>query len=331
MADVLQRPQEEAGGRRRSSDRVDAVGERVTALTALDGARVLVTGGRGLIGRPTVAALLAEGAVVTVLDRSDAGADPAVRTVVGDVTDEAVLAEALSGQHAVVHLGGYAGLGMADAVETYRVNAVGTFAVLAASAAAGVAKVVYASSINANGYPLGAEQALPPVFPYSEDAAPRISDEYSLSKLASEDAARMAHATWGLELTGLRFPLVRDITLDGGRRFGEHLRTAIAADPRRQAAEGFSYLDAADAARSVLAALLHDTPPAPGILVAAPLTYLRGDTAAALDAIAPGVPRGELPGRSVGLDLTRSRELLGFEAAVLLDDVAPDQLAEVAP
>ncbi|QHC57579.1 NAD(P)-dependent oxidoreductase [Rathayibacter sp. VKM Ac-2760] len=296
-------------------------------LSSLGGARILVTGGSGLIGRPTVAALQAAGAVVTVLDRAAAEAD--VRSIVGDVTDPAVLAEAVAGQDAVVHLGGYAGLGMADAVETYRVNAVGSFAVFAAAGAAGVAKVVYASSINANGYPLGAAQVLPPVIPYSEDAEPRISDEYSLSKLATEDAARMAHATWGLSLTGLRFPLVRDITVDGGRVFGEHLRAVLAADPRRQAAEGWSYLDAADSARAVLAALLRDTPPAPGILVAAPLTYLREATADALDAVAPGVPRGRIEGRAVGLDLTRSRELLGFEARVLLDDVAPNELAEV--
>ena len=51
----------------------------------------------------------------------------------------------------------------------------------------------------------------------------------------------------------------------------------------------------------------------------------------ALDAIAPDVPRGRLEGRAVGLDLTRSRELLGFEARVLLDDVAPQELADVAP
>lgn len=296
-------------------------------LTTLDGACVLVTGGCGLIGRPTVGALLAEGAVVTVLDRVASDAD--VRSIVGDVTDPAVLAEAVAGQDAVVHLGGYAGLGMADAVETYRVNAVGSFAVFAAAAAAGVAKVVYASSINANGYPLGAEQVLPPVFPYSEDADPRISDS---TRCQARDRGRGADGArdLGLSLTGLRYPLVRDITVDGGRVFGAHLRAVLAADPRRQAAEGWSYLDATDSARAVLAALLHETPPAPGILVAAPLTYLRGSTADALDAIAPDVPRGRLEGRAVGLDLTRSRELLGFEARVLLDDVAPQELADVA-
>lgn len=308
------------------------------ALASLAGAQVLVTGGSGLIGRPTVAALLAAGAVVTTLDRAPGATGPApddtdkgqrVRVVLGDVTDTDVLAGALDGQDAVVHLAGYAGLGMADAAETYRVNAAGTFAVFAAAAASGVGKVVYASSINANGYPLGVRRSMPPSLPYSEDATPAVSDEYSLSKLAGEQAAVMAHDTWGLSLTGLRFPLVRDTTLDGGRTFGAHVRAALTGDARRQAAEGWSYLDVADAARAVLAALLHDTPPAPGILVAAPLTYLTTPTARAAALHAPDVELGDLPGRAVGLDLTRARDVLGFEARVLLDDVAPEQLVDL--
>jgi len=299
------------------------------ALAGLAGARVLVTGGSGLIGVPTVRALQSAGAVVTVLDRVGSREGSAERTVLGDVTHTAAVAEAVAGQDAVVHLGGYAGLGMADAVETYRVNVVGTFAVLERAAAAGVAKVVYASSINASGYPLGARRAWPPVIPYGEDAEPIISDEYSLSKAASEEAARMAHATWGLAVTGLRFPLVRDIAVDAGMRFAAHVREAVRTDPRRQAAEGWSYLDTSDAARAVIAALLHETPPAPGILVAAPRTYLSTPTRTALRLHAPDVQVGQVSGRDVGLDLARSRELLDFSARVILDDVAPHALLDL--
>ena len=56
-----------------------------------------------------------------------------------------------------------------------------------------------------------------------------------------------------------------------------------------------------------------------------------GSSAADRLAVELDVPRGRLEGRAVGLDLTRSRELLGFEARVLLDDVAPQELADVAP
>ncbi|MGA1835656.1 NAD(P)-dependent oxidoreductase [Herbiconiux sp. 11R-BC] len=303
------------------------------SFDSLSGVSVLVTGGAGLIGRAAVTALLAEGARVTVFDRGGLApasrVDPAAAFVAGDVTDPLAVRQALAGADAVVHLGGFAGLGLADAAETYRVNAGGTFTVLAEAASAGVRKVVYASSINANGYPLGAAAVLPPVFPYDEDAPPRISDEYSLSKQAGEDAARAVHSRWGMSLTGLRFPLVREIGVDGGRVFGAHLRDALAGDPRRQAAEGWSYLDVADAARAIVLALLRETPPAPGILVAAPLTYLSTPTEQALELFAPEVPRRPLAGRSVGLDLGRSAELLGFAAAVLLDDVAPEQLVDV--
>lgn len=303
-------------------------------LASLDGAAVLVTGGSGLIGQAAVAALLAEGARVTVFDRadaSDAGLPAAPITVIGgDVTDQAAVRSALQGMDAVVHLGGYAGLGMADSVETYRVNAVGTFTVLAEAAAAGVRKIVYASSINANGYPLGSDEVLPPVFPFDEDAVPRISDEYSLSKQAGEHAALMVASQGDVSITGLRFPLVRDIRADGGRAFGAHLRAALGSDPRRQAAEGWSYLDVSDAGRSIVAALLHETPAAPGILVAAPLTYLTTPTEEVLDVFAASVVRRPIAGRGVGLELRRSRELLGFEASVLLDDVAPEQLVDLA-
>lgn len=104
----------------------------------------------------------------------------------------------------------------------------------------------------------------------------------------------MVATRWGVSITGLRYPLVRDITRDGGRFFGEHVRSALEADPRRQAAEGFSYLDVSDAARATVAALLVETPAAPGILVAAPLTYLSNPTDEALQLVAPPSPAPSL-------------------------------------
>ena len=66
--------------------------------------RVLVTGGTGFIGRRLVAALLASGADVTVADMRESSA-PGVRSVVGDLRDPAVAAQAVSpGTGVIVHL-----------------------------------------------------------------------------------------------------------------------------------------------------------------------------------------------------------------------------------
>ncbi len=297
-------------------------------IDRLDGSRIVVTGAAGLIGRATVAHLVAAGALVTGFDLSPEAPMDGIAWAVGDITDEGALRAALAGADAVVHLGGIAGMDVTDDISTYRINTVGTYAVFSIAASLGVQKVVYASSINASGLPLG--RLKPPThLPYDETEPTAFGDSYSLSKDANEQAARMAHATWGLELTGLRFPLVRDITLDGGARFAAHVRAALDEQAVRQAYEGWSYLDVTDAARAIEAALLRSTPAAPGILVAAPLTYLSDDTTAAAAAVIPDVPVQGLSGREVGLDLTRAREQLGFEATVAFEDVGGGLLQPV--
>ncbi|WP_295790844.1 NAD(P)-dependent oxidoreductase [uncultured Microbacterium sp.] len=292
---------------------------------SIGGARIVVTGGAGLIGRATVAALRDLGCETVSFDRLAANVT-GVRDQPGDLRDAGAIRAAVEGADAVVHLGGIPGPWIEDEVTTYAVNAVGTLAVFAAAAEAGVERVVYASSINASGLPIGKLRA-PSIVPYDEDEPPAFGDTYSLSKDANERAAVMAHATWGLELTGLRFPLVRDIAADEGRVFAAHIRRGLREDPIRQAYEGWSYLDVHDAARAVVCALRCTTPPAPGILVAAPTTYLRENTREAVARILPDVPVGELEGRQVGLDLTRSSALLDFRAERLLEYVSPDLLA----
>jgi nucleoside-diphosphate-sugar epimerase len=269
--------------------------------------RILVTGGAGLIGRSTVALLEQQGNEVVVFDAPN------------DVRDFETVLSAMDGCDAVIHLAGVAGPELAHPALGYSVNAGGTFAVFVAAEQLGIEKVVYASSINASGLPLGTGAVLPSRFPYDEDEPDAIRDWYSLSKTANEDAARMMHSRNGMSLTGIRYPLVRDVTAS---TFPEHLRAVMRATPKRAAAEGWSYLDVTDAAAATVAALAVTTPPAPGVLVAAPSTFLAIDTSEAAARDAPGVPC-DVPGRGVGLDLTRSRDWLGFEATVLLDDVAP--------
>ena len=79
-------------------------------MRAVGPRRVLVTGGSGFIGRCVVRALLDDGADVTVADRRPSpGGD--VRTVVGDLCDPSVVAEAVRpGTDAIIHLAAVTGV-----------------------------------------------------------------------------------------------------------------------------------------------------------------------------------------------------------------------------
>ena len=305
------------------------------ALDGVAGRRILVTGGDGLIGSAVVRLLAERGARVDVYDLG--GPDAAARALragaenhtSGSVADADAVAAVVAGHDAVVHLAGIAGLDGGTAEQIYTANTLGTFLVMEAAARAGVAKLVYASSINASGLPLNPRPVLPARYPWDEDEPADIADAYSLSKQANEAAAHALSRRHRLAMTGLRYPLVRDITVDGGTVFARHIRRALTADPRRQACEGWTYLDVRDAAAATVAALTHETPAAPGILVAAPRTYLRQVTEDALQRCAPDVPRAPVCGRDVPVTLHRAASQLAFTATLALEDLNPALLADL--
>ncbi|MEF9673418.1 NAD-dependent epimerase/dehydratase family protein [Pseudomonas sp. PCH446] len=117
--------------------------------------RILVTGGAGFIGSHLVDALLAKGHAVRVLDDLSSGkvsnlplSNPALKLVIGDVSDAATLAEAMRGCSAVVHLAAVASVqaSVEDPVRTHQSNFIGTLRVCEAMLAAGIRRVVFASS-----------------------------------------------------------------------------------------------------------------------------------------------------------------------------------------
>lgn len=280
--------------------------------------RVLVTGAAGRIGSVVVEHLLARGYAVTalVLQEPD-GPLPADRVVVGDVRDPDVVADAMLGADAVVHLAALPNPHAGTAFEVYTSNTTGTWAVLTTAAEQGVGRVVLASSINAYGVQMNPHDVLPAYYPIDEDVPHDVGDPYSLSKQADEAAAACAWRAWGTTTICLRFPFTAT-----HERIVEAARGA-AADPASKVRAGWSYLDVRDAARAVRAALEAPVEGAHVLQLAASDTLLSTPSAELLARYAPGVPlRREVAGNRSLVDTTRAETLLGFRPRWSVHDEA---------
>ncbi|KRE44209.1 SDR family NAD(P)-dependent oxidoreductase [Knoellia sp. Soil729] len=169
----------------------------------------LVTGGAGTIGSTIVDQLLAAGvAEVRVLDNfvrgrtenlTEAMGSGRVDVIKGDIRDLDDVRRAIAGADVVFH---QAAIRITQCAEEPRlaleVLADGTFNVLEAAVAAGVRKVVAASS--ASVYGLATE------FPTTETQHPWDNDTfYGAAKVFNEGMLRSFHAMHGLDYVALRY------------------------------------------------------------------------------------------------------------------------------
>lgn len=155
--------------------------------------RVVVTGGAGYIGSHTVVELLEAGHDILIFD-SFINAAPDVQdritnitgrspqVVVGDITDQRALAEALASFEAevVLHFAGLKAVGdaVADPLEYYRINVAGSLTLMHAMAEAGCHRLVFSSSATVYGEP---DQV-----PITEDHPLRPANPYGHSKRVVE-------------------------------------------------------------------------------------------------------------------------------------------------
>lgn len=175
----------------------------------LEGAKVLVTGGAGLVGSTITDQLLDEGvAEVVVLDDFSRGrianlasALPSgrVRVVEGDIRDAAVVRAAMGGVDVVFH---QAAIRITRCAEEPRVAVEvlvdGSYNVVEAAADAGVRKVVAASSASVYG--------LADTFPTPETQHPYHNRTlYGAAKAFNEGLLRSMHDMRGLDYVALRY------------------------------------------------------------------------------------------------------------------------------
>lgn len=144
----------------------------------------LVSGGSGFVGRHLVAALLARGERVRVLDLVSSDL---AETIVGSVDDPEIAARATAGVDAIFHLAGDAQLWAKDRHRFDRINHIGTRVMLDAARAAGARRFVHCSSLTTlvgKLTPLGASTADETIRFDADD----MLGEYPRSKLLAEIA-----------------------------------------------------------------------------------------------------------------------------------------------
>ncbi|MGW3887897.1 NAD-dependent epimerase/dehydratase family protein [Micromonospora chokoriensis] len=277
--------------------------------------RVVVTGATGKLGRAVVTHLRAVGVDVLAVDRAG-GRDP--RDVDGefllvDLTDYGQVVEAFTGgadEHAggvdaVVHLAAVPAPGLMSNATTFANNSAATYNVFAAARAAGIKRVVWASSETVLGLPFDTP---PPYAPVDEEYAPRPESTYSLNKALEEEMARH-FCRWDPELVmvGLRFSNVMDV--EDYAPF-----PSFDADPRLRRWNLWGYIDARDGAQAVERALAHDQPGADVFVIANADTVMSRSSASLMAEVYPGVEiRKDLGEHETLLSIDKARRVLGYE------------------
>ncbi|MGV9601306.1 NAD-dependent epimerase/dehydratase family protein [Streptosporangium sandarakinum] len=182
-------------------------------LDRLVGARVLVTGGGGLVGSRIVRLLTVLGAKPVVLDRMDAyphpvrdlfGLDEKTDMVLGDVREAATVRALVSGADYVIHAAAYADVAACTRKPevAFAANVAGTQTVLQeVRAAPSVKRLVFVSSASVYGDPARAGGAVE----FTEEQPTRPISVYANSKLWGEHQVRLMLTGAATEYTVLRY------------------------------------------------------------------------------------------------------------------------------
>jgi nucleoside-diphosphate-sugar epimerase len=265
--------------------------------------RIVVTGGSGKAGAWVVSDLREHDHDVLNVDwRHDGSAHGLCATA--DLTDQGQALELIAGAEAVVHLAAIPAPGIRSEAETFRINTLSTYNVFAAAVAAGVGKVVWASSETVLGLPFD----IPPLFaPIDEGIEPRPESSYALSKLVGEAMAAQFARRSGIPFVGLRFSNVMEpADYESFPGFWD--------DPLLRKWNLWGYVDARDVALAVRLGIEADLKGADVAIVAAADTVMTRPSGELMAEVYPHVPlRRRVEGRETLLAIDHARAVLGYE------------------
>lgn len=170
--------------------------------------RVLVTGGRGLVGKALAARLLAQRFAVRLSSRQKcASTDHRLEWVqTADLNAATNWLSALQTIDTVIHCAARVHVmhdADADPLAAFRaVNVDGSLNLARQAAAAGVKRFVFISSVKVNG------ESTPAGQPFTAEDLPAPLDPYGVSKMEAEQGLRQIAADTGMEVVIIRPPLV---------------------------------------------------------------------------------------------------------------------------
>ena len=304
------------------------------------GRTVFFTGGAGFIGRHVMPMLIDRGDRVRLFDsmthradRTDVDAWVAtgqVELIEQDVRYGGAVQRAIRGCTHVIHFATVSiNKSVADPDESVDINFKGTHNVIAAAAAEGVQRIVYASSASVYGEP--------ETLPMREDGELNPLTPYCIGKLAGEHLLRFYERQSGLSWIALRFFNV----YGPGQKTGAYYTSVINHFVERvhrgeppiidgKGEQSMDFVHVHDVARAVVAALDARESGLPiniGTGVSTTVAQLADILVKAIGAdVTPQFrPRDVLVSRRAA-DIRRAHDVLGWEPSVVVED----GLAELA-
>ncbi|MCJ8014658.1 NAD(P)-dependent oxidoreductase [Paenibacillus sp. KQZ6P-2] len=270
-------------------------------------AKVVITGGSGMLGRWVVKHFVEQGYEVLNVD-SRRPEEELCPTLIVDLEDLGQTYSALAGADAVVHLAAIPAAHIRTPEVTFRNNVMSTYNVLEAASSLGIRKAVIASSESSYGIVFAVNPFSPEYVPLDEEHPQLPQDSYGLSKVVNEKTAEMFHRRTGIQVVSLRLGNV--IPPEWYERFPSFIH-----NPQERERILWSYIDTRDAAEACRLAIETDGLGAVALNLASDDSSMAIPSRELMSECYPGVAdfRAVLEGHESLLNSEKAKRLLGWQ------------------